>query len=72
MKVQDKQEEIKLSGTNKFLVYVDILKYRAEKHTVSNKKQSGGWCRKKHRRKKESTDLCSRFVTDLNKASKCF
>jgi hypothetical protein len=52
MKVQDKQEEIKLSGTNNFLVCVDILKYRAEKHMVSNKQQSGGWCRKKHRRKK--------------------
>jgi hypothetical protein len=26
MKVQDKQEEIKLSGTNKFLVYVYTLK----------------------------------------------
>jgi hypothetical protein len=72
MKVRDKQEEIKMSGTNKFLVYVDILKYRAEEHMVFNKQQSGGWCRKKHRRKKLTTDLCSRFVTHLNKANKCF
>jgi len=52
MKVQGKQEEINLSGTNKHLVYVDILKYREEKHKLSNKKQSGGWRIKKHRRKK--------------------
>jgi hypothetical protein len=52
MKVQDKQEEIKLSVTNNFLVYVDTLKYHAEKQRVSNKEQSEGWCRKKHRRKK--------------------
>jgi len=46
MKVQEKQEETKLGEANTFLVYVDILKYLAEKHIVSNKQQAGGWCRK--------------------------
>jgi hypothetical protein len=37
MRVKDKQEETKLSGTKKFWVYVENLKYRAEKHMASNK-----------------------------------
>ena len=60
MKVQDKQEEIKLSGTNTFLVYVDILKYIAEKHMVSNKQQAGGWYRKKHRGRKYRSEFSLR------------
>jgi hypothetical protein len=54
MKVQVKQEEIKLSGTNKLLVNVDILNIEQKKHMVCNKQQSEGWCRNTEGRKYSS------------------